>query len=129
MVFLLIEKKELIEKYLDYFWRNLTDPQALMIIDMDGNILDSKIAECFKNEYDVMWQKRIAKKISLRFPMADFYTELGGLEITVNLFKKYAVINRMINFDKILVVITKKIALDIATSLGIISNSENWPKL
>lgn len=50
--------------------------------------------------------------------MSDFYKELGGLEITVNLFKKYVVINRMIHSDKILVVISKKIPIYIALSLG-----------
>lgn len=93
-----------------------------MIIDVDRNILGSRVSESFKKEHNIKWQKQIVKKVSLRFPMADFY-KLGGLEITVNLFKKYVIINRMMNSNKILVVITKKNPIDMALSLGIISDS------
>ena len=128
MNYFLIEKKESVGKLLDYFWRSITDLESLMIIDRNGNILDSKASSSFEKEFGIKWQKNIAKKISIRFPVADFHKELGSLEITVNLFKKYAIINRMINSDKILSVIIRKDPENIALLLGVISNSENWPK-
>lgn len=123
------ENKKEIAKLLDYLWRRMTDAQCLMIIDMDGNILDSKTSTSFQSEYDIKWQQKIAKKISLRFPMANFYKDLGGLETTVNMFKKHVVISRMLNSNKILIVIIKKNPSSIAFSLSAISDIENWPSV
>ena len=52
-----------------------------MIIDRNGNILDSKASSSFEKEFGIKWQKNVAKKISIRFPMADFHKELGALKL------------------------------------------------
>jgi len=62
----------------------------VIIIGPEGIITESKISENMKNEYHLLWLKFFTFAVSLRFPIAGFNTQLGGLEMTVNLFKEKA---------------------------------------
>jgi len=114
-------------KILEFLSEFVSGFEAIMIVDKEGNLTEYNVSKKFKREHHVQHLKRIAKKISLRFPMAGFYKELGGLKITVNLFKKQAVIVcRLLKSNCILIVICPKQPIQIASTLAILDDQKKW---
>ncbi len=91
--------------YLNYLEENISTLGALMIIDNNGEILAHKISPKFEKEYDLSWLRDVAKKVSRRFKIADFHKEMEGLQLTINIFKKYEMLVRSLNYTFILIMI------------------------
>lgn len=67
--------------------RNVKELQYVMIIDLQGNIIEYLASKSFFDEmisFDEL--KYIAKLVSLRFGIVGFDKILRGLEITLNVF-------------------------------------------
>lgn len=75
-------------KFIDYLCQNITDMNAVLILDDEGKILDKKVTSQFEKKYDNVWLKNIAEKISIRFTTKQFNKEMDGLELTVNILLK-----------------------------------------
>lgn len=63
------------------------DQDAIMIIDQQGKIIEHLETDEFKKEISFDELKYIASLVSLRFRIVEFHKILGGLEMTVNIFK------------------------------------------
>ena len=87
--------------YLNYLEENISTLGALM----NGEILAHKISPKFEKEYDLSWLRDVAKKVSRRFKIADFHKEMEGLQLTINIFKKYEMLVRSLNYTFILIMI------------------------
>lgn len=79
------------------------DQDAIMIIDKQGKIIEHAETEEFKKEVSFDELTYIASLVSLRFRIAEFHKILGGLEMTVNIFKDHVMMTTQLE-DKISVV-------------------------
>ncbi len=79
------------------------DQDAIMIIDDQGKIIEYIETEEFKKEISFDELKYIASLVSLRFRIVEFHKILGGLEMTVNIFKDHTMMTTPLE-DKISVV-------------------------
>jgi hypothetical protein len=93
----------------------------VIILDQEGKIIESKISEDMENDYHLLWLKFFAFIVSLRFPMAGFDTQLGGLEMTVNLFKEKAVIVKMLDRKHIVTIIVPRTPQSITSAINALS--------
>jgi len=97
-----IEDMESLKKFLA---ENIPDLEAIFIIDEDGNIVERKVSSQFEKEYNLSWIMFFAALVSVRFPLSGFNKQLGGLKMTVNVFKEKTVLVKMLETGHILVVI------------------------
>lgn len=93
------------ESYVNYLWKNIPDLGALLIINNSGKILEKKTSSEFRKENNLIWLKNIAKKVSIRFKIEDFHKELEGLQLTINIFKEYAILVKSLNPSYMLIMI------------------------
>lgn len=93
------------ESYANYLWENIPDLGALLIIDNSGRIIEKRTSSEFIKEYNLPWLKNIAKKVSIRFKIEDFHKEMDGLQLTINVFKEYAILVKSLNLNYMLIMI------------------------
>ncbi len=93
------------ESYANYLWENIPDLGALLIIDNSGRIIEKRTSSEFIKEYNLPWLKNIAKKVSIRFKIEDFHKEMEGLQLTINVFKEYAILVKSLNLNYMLIMI------------------------
>ena len=93
------------EAYANYLWKNIPDLGALLLIDNSGRIIEKKTSMDFIKEYNLPWLKNIAKKVSIRFKIEDFHKEMEGLQLTINVFKEYAILVKSLNLNYMLIMI------------------------
>lgn len=94
------------QEFLNYLGENISDLGALLIVDNQGKILVHEISSDFKKEYDFVWLKNIAKKVSIRFKIKEFHKEMEGLQLTINVFKNYALVVRPLNSTFLLMIVS-----------------------
>lgn len=95
------------EGYANYLWKNIPELGALLIIDNLGEIIEKRVSNEFSKGYSLSWLKNIAKKVSIRFKIKDFHMELEGLQITINVFKNYAMLVKSLNSSSMLIMIVR----------------------
>jgi len=111
----------------NYLWKNIPNLGAIMLINNDGDIIHQKTSAQFEKEQDVGRLKYIARKVSVRFKIADFDKELGGLAMTINVFKGNTVmLVRSLNPTH-LIVMMMPIRSDISTTLNFMKDVKKWP--
>jgi hypothetical protein len=97
------------ESYANYLWKNIPDLGALLIIDNSGEIIEKRTSNEFSKYYRLPWLKKIAKKVSLRFKFMDFHKELEGLQLTINVFKEFAMLVKSLNSSYMLIMIVPSV--------------------
>jgi len=110
-------------EFIDYLWKNIQGMNAVLILDDEGKILDKKITLQFEKEYNNIWLKNIADKISIRFTTKQFNKEMDGLELTINIFKNYAILVKSLKEKFILVMIVSTNDKNLTTW---IKNNTQW---
>jgi len=111
----------------NYLWNYIPNVESIMIINRDGDIIHQKMSMKFKEEYDLDRLKYIARKVSVRFKIDNFDKELGGLAMTINLFKKNTfMLVRSLN-QMHLLVLMMPIHYDITKTLKIMEGITEWP--
>lgn len=63
--------------------RCLSHLEALIITNNNGDLLEYGISEKYQ-ESNLPSFEQVARKVSIRFRIVDFDTELGGLAMTIN---------------------------------------------
>ncbi|MBI1829538.1 MAG: hypothetical protein HY222_05020 [Thaumarchaeota archaeon] len=91
--------------------KNISELQAVVIIDKQGNILECITKDSFESETDLDDLKHISSLISLRFRIVDFDKILHGLEMTVDIFRDYFVLVTSLNDDILFVIVPKIVNL------------------
>jgi len=94
-----------IESLKKFLVENIPDLEAMFIINDDGNIVEKKVSSQFEKVYNLSWLMFFAGIVSARFPMSGFNKQLGGLKMTINVFKEKTVLVKMLETGHILVVI------------------------
>jgi len=111
-------------EFVDYLLQNISEISAILIINDQGKILENRITLQFKKKYNNSWLKNIADKISTRFAIKQFDKEMEGLELTVNIFKNYAILVKPLKAKLILVMIVS--TTDKNLTNWIRKNSQWW---
>lgn len=112
---------------INHLWNLIPNVESLMIVDKDGDIIHQKMSTKFQGKYDIDRQKYIAKKASVRFSIDDFDKELGGLAITINLFKKDTfMLVRALNQTNLLILMMP-IHYDISKTIKAMEGITEWP--
>ena len=96
------ESIKTLKKYLS---ENIPDLDALLVVDKGGNIVEKEVSSQFKIDHDDSWLTFFGMKVSARFSMSEFHKQLGGLRMTVNVFKEKAAIVKMLETNHFLIVI------------------------
>ena len=115
------------EPLVNYLWKNIPNLGAIMLINNDGDIIHQKTSPKFEKEHDVSRLKYIARKVSVRFKIVDFDKEMGGLAMTINVFKGNTImLVRSLNPTH-LIVMMMPIHNDISTTLNFMKDVKEWP--
>ena len=115
------------EPLVNYLWKNIPNLESIMIINNDGDIIHQKTSAQFEKEQDVGRLKYIARKVSVRFKIADFDKELGGLAMTINVFKGNTImLVRSLNPTH-LIVMMMPIRNDISATMNVMKDVKEWP--
>ncbi len=106
----IIKHDEVQHQLADYLWENIPGLEGLLIISKDGNVIEHRTVPLYDKVYNVEWLKHIGNLISVRFQTGDFREQLGGLDMTVNIFKEKAVLVSMLRTGHILTMIIPRTA-------------------
>ena len=106
----LVKHDQVQHQLADYLWENIPGLEGLLIINRDGNVIEHRTVPLYKNVYNIDWLKHIGSLISVRFQTGDFRKQLGGLDMTVNIFKEKAVLVSMLRTKHILTMIIPRTA-------------------
>ena len=106
----IIKHDEVQHQLADYLWENIPGLEGLLIISKDGNVIEHRTVPLYDQVYNIEWLKHIGNLISVRFQTGDFRTQLGGLDMTVNIFKEKAVLVSMLRTGHILTMIIPRTA-------------------
>jgi len=115
------------EPVVNCLWNRIPNLESIMIVDRDGDIIHQKISAKFREKYDTDRLKYIARKVSVRFAIDDFDKELGGLAMTINLFRKDTfMLVRLLNQTHLLVLMMP-IHYDITKTIQAMEKITEWP--
>jgi hypothetical protein len=89
----------------DFLWENIPNMEALLIITRDGNVIEHRTVPQHEKVFTIEWLKNFGNLISVRFPTGDFHKLLGGLDMTINIFKDRAVLVSPLRTNHILTMI------------------------
>ena len=115
------------EPLVNYLWKNIPNLESIMIINNDGDIIHQKTSAQFEKKHDVGRLKYIARKVSVRFKIVDFDKELGGLAMTINVFKGNTImLVRSLNPTH-LIIMMMPIRSDISATMNVMKDVKEWP--
>ena len=115
------------EPLINYLWKNIPNLGSIMLINNEGDIIHQKTSAQFEKEHDVGRLKYIARKVSVRFKIVDFDKELGGLAMTINVFKGNTImLVRSLNPTH-LIVMMMPIRNDISATMNVMKDVKEWP--
>ena len=101
-----IQKHDEVQHQLaDFLWENIPNMEALLIITRDGNVIEHRTVPQHEKVFTIEWLKNFGNLISVRFPTGDFHKLLGGLDMTINIFKDRAVLVSPLRTNHILTMI------------------------
>jgi len=106
----IIKHDEVQHQLADFVWENIPGLEALLIITREGNVIEHRTVPQYEKIYTVQWLKDFGDLISSRFTLRDFHKQLGGLDMTVNVFKGKAVLVSILKTNHILIMITPRTA-------------------
>ncbi len=110
---------------IDSFSKAIPNLDALLIINQNGRIIESRVNQFFEKKYDIDWLKNFAMIVSVRFPLSDFHKQLGGLKITINVFDEKAVIVKKTDNENLVVVIVPRNERSIRDAIFTISDDKD----
>jgi len=110
------------ESITNFLSKNIPDLEAVLLIDHDGNLVHKMISTKFKKNYDNDWLKLFSMIISIRFPMSGFNKQLGGLKITINVFKEKGVLVKLLDSGHILAIIIPWKTNSVISAISVISD-------
>jgi hypothetical protein len=110
---------------IDSFSKAIPNLDALLIINQNGRIIESRVNQFFEKKYDIDWLKNFAMIVSVRFPLSDFHKQLGGLKITINVFDEKAVIVKKTENENLVVVIVPRNERSIRDAIFTISDDKD----
>ena len=108
----------------NFLHNSIPDLEATLIIDKDGTLLEYKFSEEFQKNYNMVWVRNIAKKVSVRFKIKNFHKELEGLRMTINIFKRHILLVRSLS-NTIIIVMILAANTDIRNSLDVALDIKN----
>lgn len=115
------------EPLVNYLWKNIPNLESIMIINNDGDIIHQKTSAQFEKKHDVGRLKYIARKVSVRFKIVNFDKELGGLAMTINVFKGNTImLVRSLNPTH-LIIMMMPIRSDISATMNVMKDVKEWP--
>ncbi len=114
-----------INDMIDSFSKNIPNLDALLIINQNGRIIESRINQFFEKQYDLDWLKNFAMIVSVRFPLSDFHKQLGGLKMTINVFEDKAVVVKKTENENIVIVIVPRNEKSIRDAIFTISDEKD----
>ncbi len=91
-----------------------------MVIDKGGNLLSYFVSDQCADGSCLTDLKGIARLTSIRFKIEGFHKILGGLELTINMFKSYFSLVRTVFQDFFLVVIVPRETNFLLDSIAIV---------
>ncbi len=106
----LIKHDEVQHQLADYLWENIPGLEALLIITRSGDVIEHRIVPQYGKTYTISWLKSFGHLVSERFSIKDFHKQLGGLDMTVNIFKDKAVLVSLLKTNHILTMIIPRTA-------------------
>ncbi len=92
----------------DFLWENIPGLEALLIITTDGNVIEHRTVPQYEKMYNAEWLKHFGGLVSTRFQTGDFRKQLGGLDMTVNIFENRTVLVSPLRTNHILTLITPR---------------------
>ena len=107
------------------FSKNIPNLDALLIINQNGKIIESRVDQLFEKQHDIDWLKNFAMIVSVRFPISDFHKQLGGLKMTINVFENKAVVVKKTENEDLIVVIVPRNERSIRDAIFAISDEKD----
>jgi hypothetical protein len=107
------------------FSKDIPNLDALLIINQNGRIIESRINQLFEKQHDTDWIKNFAMIVSVRFPLSDFHKLLGGLKMTINVFDNKAVVVKKTENENMIVVIVPRNEKSIRDTIFTISDEKD----
>jgi len=114
-------------EFVNFIWKNVPGLGAVIITDKNANVLECDTSIQFEKEFSYSYLVQIAKTVSEQFTFTEFHNEMGGLGLTINVFKKYTMLVTSIDSSRILILIVPN-ETDINSSVGFVSNIEEFYK-
>ncbi len=114
-------------EFINFIWKNVPGLGAVIITDKNANVLECDTSIQFEKEFSYSYLVQIAKTVSEQFTFTEFHNEMGGLGLTINVFKKYTMLVTSIDSNRILILIVPN-ETDINSSMGFVSNIEEFYK-
>lgn len=114
-----------INDMIDSFSKNIPNLDALLIINQNGKIIESRVNQFFKKQHDIDWLKKFAMIVSVRFPLSDFHKLLGGLKMTINVFDGKAVVVKKTDDENMIIVIVPRNEKSIRDAIFAISDEKD----
>ncbi len=106
----ILKHDEIQHQLADFLWENIPGLEALLIITREGNVIEHRTIPQYEKGYTIPWLKNFGHLISERFSIKDFHKQLGGLDMTVNIFKDKAVLVSLLKTNHILTMIIPRTA-------------------
>lgn len=106
----------------NFLWKSLPYLEALMITNNNGDLLEYRISEKYQ-ESNLPSFEQVARKVSIRFRIVDFDTELGGLAMTINVFKTNIMLVQPLQSDHILILLIPK-GTNVEYTVEVIKNAQ-----
>lgn len=110
---------DIYEKLCSKVTRKIPDTVHIIIM-RDGEIINNIKTTLVKDNIDDSEIKFIAELVKLRYHIADFHKILGGLEMTVNVFREHCIFVTSLDETAVLIIITRDV--NIENTRQIISN-------
>ena len=105
--------------------KDIPNLDALLIINQNGRIIESRINQFFEKQHDHDWLKNFAMIVSVRFPLSDFHKQLGGLKMTINVFDDKAVVVKKTKNENMVIVIVPRNEKSIRDTIFTISDEKD----
>jgi hypothetical protein len=109
----------------DSISKSIPNLDALLIINQNGRIIESRTNQFFEKQHDLDWLKNFAMIVSIRFPLSYFHKQLGGLKMTINVFDDKAVIVKKTEGESMIVIIVPRNEKSIRGAIFTISDEKD----
>jgi hypothetical protein len=107
------------------FSKEIPNLDALLIVNPNGRIIESRVNQFFEKQHDIDWLKNFAMIVSVRFPLSDFHKKLGGLKMTINVFNDKAVVVKKTEDENMIIVIVPRNEKSIRDAIFVISDEKD----
>jgi len=114
-----------IHEMINSFSKEIPNLDALLIINQNGKIIESRVNQLFEKQHDIDWLQNFAMIVSVRFPLSDFHKKLGGLKMTINVFDDQAVVVKKTENEDMVIIIVPRNEKSIRAAIYAISDEKD----